>query len=196
MPVKDTSAGSFQVEAGFSILEFQEKKAATPYHIAFHIPALEEEKALRWLKQRVSILDSSGDEIVDFPAWNAKSIYFYDADDNVLEFISRKDLFPAGSAEFSEHSVIGISEIGLATDNVRQVFNLLNEKFSLKKFTGDYEKFCATGDDEGLFIVIDKNSKDWFPSDDKAFPSEFKIRIATASRRAELAYINERLQLL
>ena len=196
LPVKDTSEGSFQVELGFSILEFQEKKAATPYHIAFHIPPLQEEKALKWLKPRVSILDSSGDEIVDFPAWNAKSIYFYDVDNNVLEFISRNKFLPGGSPQFTEQSVIGISEIGLATDDVRQIFDFLNKKLSLKKFTGDYEKFCATGDDEGLFIVINKHSKDWFPSDDRAFPSEFKIRIATASRRAELAYINERLQLL
>ena len=196
LTVNDISERSFQIDAGFSILEFQEKKGATPYHIAFHIPPLQEEKALKWLKHRVLILNSNGDEIVDFPAWKARSIYFYDADNNVLEFISRKDLFPVGSSEFSEHSVLGIAEIGLATGDVSRIFTLLNEKLSLKKFTGDYEKFCATGDDEGLFIVINKNLKDWFPSDDKAFPSEFKIKIALASRRAELAYTNERLRLL
>ncbi|GHA34816.1 hypothetical protein GCM10007103_15420 [Salinimicrobium marinum] len=196
LPLKNVSETSFQVQTGFSVLELQQKESATPYHIAFHIPALQEEKALQWLKKRVSILKDGEVKIVDFPAWKAKSIYFYDADKNILELISRKDFFPPESEQFSEGSIVGISEIGLATSDVKFSFDFLNQHFSLEKFTGDFEHFCATGDDEGLFIVINKEQKDWFPSNDKAFASEFKIGFSTASGKAELAYKNERLQLL
>ena len=196
LQLKNVSDTSFQVKVGFSVLEFQKKKSVKPYHIAFHIPALQEEKALNWLKDRVSILKDGEEEIVNFSGWKAKSIYFYDADKNVIEFISRRHFFPPESEEFSEESIVGISEIGLATSDVKSAFEFLNANFSLKKFTGDYERFCATGDDEGLFIVINKEQKDWFPSDDKAFASEFKIGFSTASGKEEMAYKNERLELL
>ena len=196
VPLKNVSETSFQVQLGFSVLEFQQKESATPYHIAFHIPALQEELALQWLKKRVSILKDGGEEIVDFPAWKAKSIYFYDADKNIVEFISRKHFFSPESEKFLGESIVGISEIGLATTDVKSAFDFLNQHFDLEKFTGDYEHFCATGDDEGLFIVINKEQKDWFPSNDKAFASEFNIGFSTASGKAELAYKNERLQLL
>lgn len=196
LPLREVSEQSFQVVLGFSVLEFEERESATPYHIAFHIPALQEEKALKWLKKRVTILKNEGEEIVDFPAWSAKSIYFYDADKNVVEFISRKHFIEPGSSEFSEKSIEGVSEIGLATSNVRSAFDFLHENFGLKKFTGDYEHFCATGDDEGLFIVIDKNGKDWFPSGDKAYASEFEISFSTTSGKAKLIYKNERLELV
>jgi catechol-2,3-dioxygenase len=196
LPLKNVSETSFQVQVGYSVLEFQQKESATPYHIALHIPALQEKKALEWLKKRVYILKDGEAEIVDFPAWKAKSIYFYDADKNIVEFISRRHCFPPESDKFSEKNIVGISEIGLATSDVKSAFDFLNQHFSLEKFTGDYEHFCATGDDEGLFIVINKKQKDWFPSNDKAFASDFKISFSTASGKAEMAYKNERLQLL
>ena len=196
LPVEDTSEDSFRVNVGYSILKFRRVEKATPYHIAFHISSGKEEDALDWLEERVSILKDEEDEIVNFPAWNAKSVYFYDAGKNVVEFISRRDYFFSEAKGFSGRDVVGISEIGLASTEVKSAFEFLNEELSLEKFTGDYETFCATGDDEGLFIVINKNKKDWFPSNDKAYASPFRISLSTAAGRAEVAYTNERLQLL
>ena len=196
LPLKNISESIFQVQLGFSVLEFQQKESATPYHIAFHVPAFQEEKALVWLKQRVKILESDGEEIVDFPGWKAKSIYFYDTDKNIVEFISRKHFFPAESEGFSEESILGISEIGLATSTVQEKFNFLNNNFGLAKFTGDYEHFCATGDDEGLFIIINKEQKGWIPVGDKAFASEFEIKISVENAIFGASYKDERLTLL
>lgn len=195
-PVEEISKDAFLVEIGYSTLEFQQKDSATPYHIAFHIPSIQEELALFWLKDRVNILKDGKDEIVDFPAWNAKSIYFYDEDRNIIELISRKSFHPASSTVFSSQSIFGISEIGLATGNVQSAYDFLQKEFSLEKFTGDYETFCATGDDEGLFIVINKNKKDWFPADDKAFASDFEVTMSINNRRGRIVYKNERLQVL
>lgn len=196
LPVERISEDLIEVGVGYSTLQIQEKSAATPYHIAFHIFARQEEQALEWLKARVAILKNGEEEIVDFSNWKAKSIYFYDADKNVLEFISRRHLFPQKTQEFSEKSITGISEIGLACSNVKKAFDFLNWQFSLEKFTGDYERFCAIGNDDGLFIAIDKNKKDWFPSSDKAFSSDFEIRFSTGSKTGNLSYTNERLELL
>ncbi|MGB7841381.1 MAG: VOC family protein, partial [Salinimicrobium sp.] len=170
LPLINETDESFQLKLGYTLLEFEQQASATPYHIAIHIPAFQVEKALEWLEKRTEILRDGEDEIIDFPAWKARSVYFYDADQNIVEFISRRDFFPASSEDFSEKSLLGISEIGLATDNVEEKFNFLNRNFGLRKFTGDYERFCATGDDEGLFIIINKGQKDWIPTGDKAYP--------------------------
>lgn len=196
LPVQNTSEKSFQLKLGYTWLEFEERPAATPYHIAIHIPAFQEEKALAWLEERVEILKDGEDSIVDFPGWKAKSIYFYDADRNIVEFISRRHFFPAVSEEFSEKSLLGISEIGLATEDVEEKFNFLNNNFGLQKFTGDYERFCATGDDEGLFIIINKNLKDWIPTGDEAHASDFEIRLSVQNAIFGAAFKNDRLELL
>src|SRR5690554_586378 len=85
--VTRTCADRFTVKMGYSTLEFIADESATPYHIAFHIGAHLEGSALKWLKGRVPILPDGDQEVVDFKNWNAKSIYFHDADQNVLELI-------------------------------------------------------------------------------------------------------------
>lgn len=196
LEIKSRTDDSFEVRLGYSTLKFQKSALATPYHVAFHIPPHQEQQALKWLEERVEILKDDGDKIIDFPAWKAKSLYFYDADENIVEFISRRDLFPKSVEDFSAESLLGISEIGLATEDVEEQFNFLNEHFGLTKFTGDYERFCATGDDEGLFIIINRHHKDWIPTGDKAHPSEFEIKISLEKAIFGAAYKNERLELL
>ncbi|NJW51474.1 VOC family protein [Salinimicrobium oceani] len=196
LPVQWIAKDVFRVEAGYSKLEFAKDEGAKPYHIAFHIPARQETKALNWLEERVEILRDGQDKIMDFPAWQAKSVYFYDHDKNILEFISREHLFESETREFSEAGILGISEIGLATSQVRANFDFLNTHFGLTKFSGDYERFCATGDDMGLFIIINKNEKDWFPVGDKAHASPFEIKIAVKNAIFGASYRDERLTLL
>ena len=196
LPVKQGKDDTFQVQVGYSILEFQQQKSATPYHIAFHIPALQEEKALQWLKEKVEILKDGETEIIDFPAWNAKSVYFYDSDKNIVEFISRKDLYEPFSEEFTSKSVLGICEVGLATRNVSEKFEFLQTHCGLEKFTGDTETFCATGDDEGLFIVINKDRKEWIPTGDTARASAFEIELTSQKGNFRMAFKNDRLALI
>lgn len=195
LPVKNLHENSFQVSIGYTGIEFEQVENATPYHYAIHIPPKQEEKALAWLEERVGILKDGEDKIIDFPNWKARSVYFYDADRNIVELISRTDLFSEGPENFSEESFLGVSEIGLATDNVEEKFQFLNSNFGLEKFTGDYERFCATGDDEGLFIIINKNIKDWIPTGDKAYASPFEIKFTIAQASFGAVFKNDRLEL-
>ena len=196
LPVKETGENSFRVHIGFSELEIEENKDATPYHLAFHIPPHRENPALDWLEQKLAILKNDRNKIVDFPAWKAKSLYFYDADKNILEFISRRDLYTPQRGEFSSEEILGISEVGLATGDVEEKFTFLNQNFGLEKYSGDYERFCAIGDDEGLFITINKDQKDWIPTGDKAFASPFEIKISVENALFGAVFTNERLKLL
>lgn len=182
------TGSSFEVRVGFSVLKFKQDPFSTPYHIAFHIGAHQEHTALVWLKERVGILKNEEEEIIDFSSWNAKSVYFYDPDKNIMEFISRGHLYPTHSKEFTNRDIIGISEIGLATDDVLQCYTYLNQEIGLTKYTGDYETFCATGDDEGLFIIANYVKKTWFPADDQPFPSPFSITLANNEGTTDLLY--------
>lgn len=196
LEISNEDSKSFQVRLGFSFLKFVQKKDSTPYHIAIHIPDKQEEKALEWLTSRVKILKAGDDEIVDFSNWNAKSVYFYDEDLNIMELISRRDFFKAESSVFSSKNFLGIAEIGLATNDISQKFKFLNEQCDLEVFDGNFEKFCAIGDDEGLLITINKNLKDWFPTDDKAFSSNFRIKFKNEGSKYELEFENDDLKLV
>ncbi|MCF4100924.1 VOC family protein [Gillisia sp. M10.2A] len=172
--IQNYKESSFEIQTGYSVLKFVENQDFTPYHIAFHIPDKQEEKALNWLKDNVQILKNNNQEIINFSNWNAKSIYFYDADKNIVEFISRRNSNKPSSAIFSGESILGISEIGLATSNIKEKFEIL-ETAGLEQYDGNFEEFCAIGDDEGLIITINKNLKSWFPTGDSAYSSNFSI---------------------
>lgn len=189
------TAHTFQLKIGCSVLEFQQSEKTNPYHIAFHIGANQEKEALKWLKKRVEILEDQGKPIIDFPAWNAKSIYFYDRDRNIIEFISRKHLYPI-TEPFSENSIIGIAEIGLATKDVAENYRFLNQYFKLGIYFGTPEIFCAIGDENGLFIAVDEKQKTWFPTNDVALPANFDLKFEHSGKIMEVNYTNGKLDLL
>src|SRR5680860_1374134 len=174
LEIRDQEERSFEIVMGFSILKFRQDNNFTPYHIAIHIPDKQAGIALTWLKSRVSILKNDLDEIVDFSAWDAKSVYFYDEDKNIMEFIARGNF----NKPFSGKSLLGIAEIGLATNNIEEKFNFLQQNCGLEIFDGNFGKFCAIGDHQGLLITINKKLKNWFPTGDEAFSSDFRIEFS------------------
>lgn len=181
MTVTEETSDSFVMQIGNSLLEFTQDTRATPYHFAFNIPSEQEEDALKWLRKRASILKSDDEEVVDFPNWNARSIYFYDADRNIVELIIRKNLSIPPRLPFGAESFVEISEIGMPVENIENTLKSLSQYHSLKVFDGNFDKFCAVGDEHGLFIVINKHKKTWFPTGETAFPSSFKIKFKTNS---------------
>jgi catechol-2,3-dioxygenase len=179
-------------QIGATTLRFVRRQEATPYHFAVNIPVNKEREALSWLRERVDILKDGDREIQDFSAWNAKAIYFYDADRNIVEFIARKNLKNAQAEPFSSQSLLEISEIGLASANLPEKVRFLTEKIGLDIYSGDLERFCAVGSETGLFICIDRNLKDWFPTGDKAYASAFVAKVAVNGRKYKLVFEDER----
>lgn len=193
--VKNYSEKSFELLAGYSVLRFEYRENATSYHIAFHIPDRQEEEALIWVENEMSVLRNNKEKIIDFSNWQAMSVYFYDGDRNIMEFISRRDFSKPESAIFNPASIVGIAEIGLATDNVKKKFEKINLECGLNKFDGDFEKFCAIGEPQGLIITINKNEKDWFPTYDKASVSDFEMDFEHEGDNFHMKFSNNELEI-
>jgi len=183
IPLNSESENHIDFLIGNSVLRYRYASNSKPYHIAINIPSNKEHEALAWLKERVAILKHFDDEIIDFINWNAKAIYFYDADKNIIEFIARKNLKTDTSTVFNSDALLEISEIGVPVNQIEQVYNTLHNTCDLGVYFGNFNKFCAIGGERGLFIVIDKNSKNWFPTNDKAFASAFNVKILASNQR-------------
>jgi hypothetical protein len=179
-----------------SILKFIKKEGTTPYHFAINIFSNKEKEAFAWLKQRTAILKIGGNEIQNFASWNSKAIYFYDEDKNIVEFIARKNFNIESNETFSTNSLLEISEIGLPVDDIENIYNKINSKIGLPIYSGDFDEFCAIGDEKGLFICFDQNKKGWFPVNDKGFPSEFKAKIINENKIFELEYSQGELKII
>jgi len=178
------SASSFTVKMGDSLLSLIKSDDNPYYHFAINIPSNQIEGALQWLKQRVEILPFENEEIVDFVNWNAKSIYFYDASKNIVELIARKKLNINHNEEFSAKRFLHISEIGYPTNDVKKTYHLLNTNYNLDKYDCDEKRFCAIGDEYGLFIVVNYNLKKWLPTGDEALPFPFEIHFNNNSGKS------------
>jgi catechol 2,3-dioxygenase-like lactoylglutathione lyase family enzyme len=170
------TAEKIAFKIGESILCFQYKKEVKSSHVAFNIPTNLVDETFNWLQKRVDILDYQGTVITSFEKWNAKAIYFYDADKNIMEFIARKELNVESNKPFSPSELISISEMAIATDNLESIYNTINAMKPIPIFDGNLSRFCALGNDEGLFILIDKTKKKWYPTMEEAFTSDFIIK--------------------
>jgi len=188
--------GAISFKIGTSILKLVFKNDADPYHFAFNIPSNQIIDALNWLKERVTILDCNTKAIQHFDFWDAKAIYFYDADSNIVELIARNTQNVLSNTLFSVKSLLSISEIGLPTDNIKQVYELLKESTAIPVYSGSFEQFLAIGNEEGLLIVIDKQQKkEWFPTNDSTCSSDFKMDFIEKGKKYNLNYTNEHLVL-
>ena len=182
----------FQI--GESRLKIVRNERFRPYHFAINIPCNQQTEALHWLKERVEILKDGNNEIQQFDNWNAKAVYFYDADNNIVEFIARQNLRNERFEDFGTDSLLEISEIGIPINDIRTAYNSLKNIAHLEIYDGEFERFCAIGDEHGLFICINKKVKDWFPTGDIAHASEFEIKFRQNGSMYELQFVEEEIK--
>lgn len=195
LPLVNETEGSATVLLQNTEVTFSEKPGATPYHFAINIPSDSIGEALKWLKKRVAILTDEGHEIQDFPAWNAKSVYFYDTDNNIVELISRRNLDYTFSGPFNSASLIEVSEIGMAVQEISPYYKKLKETAGLELFDGNLEEFSAIGDEYGLFICVNQRSKTWYPTGDKAHASDFELVFTKGKRKYIVLFRREILKI-
>ncbi|MCH2230616.1 MAG: VOC family protein [Crocinitomicaceae bacterium] len=195
--IVDTDAKlSFQI--GVSVLTFEyTAKRKEQYHFAFNIPSNQEEDALLWLKDRLDVLKDGDSEIQYFDFWDANAIYFYDNDRNIVEFIARKTLKKESSTEFSSDCVFNISEIGMPTANMSDIRDKLINQLSLPQYSGDVSRFCSIGNEEGLFICLNKEIKDfWYPTNEKTYSVDFEIRFSHNGNYLKGLFENDKLNIV
>ncbi len=185
LQVTDDSDTQFTIHAGLSKLIFEKTEdplSFPTYHFAFNIPSNRIQEAHDWLKERTELLwiEDYKSYIADFTNWNAKSVYFLDPAGNIAELIARADLNDIIDEPFSSKHIRNVSEIGLVfpEDGFQRSIEQLMEDRNLEYFSKQppLEKFCAIGNDEGLFIIVPEN-RNWYPCKDKP-AGKFPVKIS------------------
>lgn len=191
-PIIQKTKQFLEINCGKSILRMEKSTHTIPSHFAFTIPANQIEKAAEWLNKQVSTITYEGKEIIDFPKWNARSVYFHDADRNIVELISRKNLKNNFFGEFNPMQIVEISEIGIVCESIPTLFQSIRERVPLPIFDGSLDSFCATGDEHGLFIIINRLKKKWFPLQEEAGLSCCKVYFSHEEKNYVLEMIDGR----
>ncbi|WP_340113402.1 VOC family protein [Maribellus mangrovi] len=195
LPMLESTNESATFQIGESRFTIQHRVQTTPYHFAINIPSNKVDEALGWLQERVSVLNEGDRKIQNFEAWNAKAVYFYDRDKNIVELIARKNLGLNSSNKFDTGSLLSISEIGIPVNNIEKIYAPIHRVTGLEIYDGSFERFCAVGDENGLFICVNKNLKTWFPSGDVAHSSDFSVKIETYNNLYFVEFVNGELKI-
>jgi len=162
-------------KAGDSILNFEKNQLQDEspfYHFAFNIPQNKIDEAEQWLLDRkialieppdhLKDLDRHSKNVVFFRHWNAHSLFFYDPAGNIVEFIARNTLSNASYHKFSSNDILCISEIGLVVDDVEKNINRVSSLTNLKTYNSVSENFAAMGNENGLLLLMKKDTKSIF----------------------------------
>jgi catechol-2,3-dioxygenase len=183
LPLLDSTADSVAFQAGSSRLVFERETGwKGVYHFAFDVPENQLQLAKNWLETRVPISREGSDEIVHFEQWNAHAFYFFDPEENILEFIARHNQPNASDRPFDEGSILSISEIGLTAENVPETVEAIDSALGVGVYSGaGGDQFTAVGDELGLFITV-KRGRNWFASRNK--PAELcPVTVTIADER-------------
>lgn len=137
------------------------------YHFAFNIPPHQFDAAIEWISQRTPLIaDANGNDRFYSENWDADNLYFYDPAGNIAELIARHTLSYPTEVPFSVDSLLNISEIGLATNDVPGLVAQLQADLQLLPYRGQSETFTAVGDEHGLLIVV-AQGRNWYPDTGK-----------------------------
>lgn len=172
LPLISRSSAALTFQVGASRLTFDQAELAPEpiYHFAFNIPPQQFAEAKAWLAVRAG---QAGVAETFFEHWNAHALYFFDPAGNIVELIARHTLSAASRRPFSAASLLGISEIGIVTDNVADTVAQLRSAFDAPVYRNSQSaEFTALGDDEGLFIVV-RRGRLWFAGTLQQRPSTF-----------------------
>lgn len=166
LPLVHEDKNSFAVRIGASKLYFSHATGDDEpfYHFAINIPENQLAEAKAWLATRVSLIEKEGTDEFYHEDWNAHALYFRDPAGNLVEFIARHNLDNASQEPFSSESLLCISEIGIAVEEVRIFSEHVKQELNVQVWRGDEKNFAAIGDEEGLFIIVPVG-RPWFPDD-------------------------------
>jgi hypothetical protein len=104
------------------------------------------------------------DEIF-FANFNARSFYFCDAANNILECIAHYNLDHETQGAFGPADMLHVSEIGLPVEDVPALAAILKETLDIKPYGGPVsENFAFLGDIYGQLVVV-KTGRPWLPTE-------------------------------
>lgn len=140
-------------------------------HFAVNVAPQRFEEAVAQVRERMPLLHDD----VPFPAWGARSAYYYDPGGNIVELIARE-----GAP--GEELLLEVSEVGLPVVDVGAAVDFLESELGAPHFDGDRRRFSAVGDDRGLFIVVPVG-RDWLFTDRPASGAPVRVTVEGTSAR-------------
>jgi catechol-2,3-dioxygenase len=165
LPLLAETTASFTLKAGATRLRFEEAQQDVLYHLAFTIPRNTFTETKSWLRKYVSLLRKHSEDEFFFATLNARSFYFCDAANNILELIVYYDLNHETEGPFGPAQVLHVSEIGLPVEDVLAQVSLLREKLTIEPYRGLVsEEFAFMGDMYGQLVVV-KIGRPWEPAE-------------------------------
>lgn len=165
LPLLAETTTSFTLQAGATRLRFQEAQQDVLYHVAFTIPRNTFTEAKSWLRKHVTLLHKKSEDEFFFATINARSLYFCDAANNILELIVHYDLDQETERPFGPAHVLHVSEVGLPVEDVLAQVSLLKEKLGIEPYGGLVsEEFAFMGDIYGQLVVV-KIGRPWQPTE-------------------------------
>jgi catechol-2,3-dioxygenase len=164
LPVAESAPDALALRVGASRLAFAATPAGQPgaHHLAFTVPENQLAEAKAWLAARTPLVrDRAGRDEFHFAAWDAHAIYCRDPAGNLVELIARHALPNATGRPFGAASLLAISEVGLAVDDVPGSAARLRAALGVAAYAGPGgEEFAAIGDEHGLLNVI-RRGRGW-----------------------------------
>jgi len=153
------------IAIGSTLLRFQDDDTPLTggYHFAINVAVNDIAIVRDWLSTHTAIIQSNqGATIFEFDEWHAQAIYCYDPDNNIVEFILRRDIVTNPHASFRVDQSLCISEIGLACIDVPTTITQFRNSFAISDFFSHNDEFWPIGDNHGLFIMV-RTPRLWYP---------------------------------
>jgi hypothetical protein len=171
---------TLKIQIGSSELIFVQNTNFTGrYHFAFDIPNNQFQNATQWLEKRTALAsDTNGHTQFEAGEWNADNVYFYDPQGNILELIARHELKNASKNPFGPDSLLCISEIGFASNDVLEMIAWFAKTLDVGTYKSISETFAPIGNANGLVIAVPED-RIWFPDTGipaQILPTELTIR--------------------
>ncbi|NQX24283.1 VOC family protein [Curtobacterium sp. VKM Ac-2852] len=176
-----------RIVVGSTLLVFRELPEMTgALHLAITIPTGTFDAAKAWIAGLTTVLGTDDqDEFEGPPNWNSRSVYFEGPDQQLLEFIERRDLESGargigvgdGTGTDSDAGVplVSVSEVGVPVPDVLGAVESLRRAGLEPYANPPGESFAAVGDVDGLVILVSPDRR-WFPTGDRS-PSSAPVVI-------------------
>jgi catechol 2,3-dioxygenase-like lactoylglutathione lyase family enzyme len=147
-----------EIETGETELEFVPGEGAPFYHFAFLAPP----------ESFVGI--GPAKEVFDFPAWDARAIYYEDPAGNIVELIEHRGL----------PGPLGMSELGLVGDTTAMADGLRPLGLELWDGTLDEPGRLAFFGERGRTLILSPETRGWLPTGRPAERHPLELEISGA----------------